>query len=113
MLQNVSWTVSTLNHSVTEELNRLPADMRARFTRVGELIEKFGLYEVGLPHVRSLGDKLWEIRANGRDGISRGIFVTVKDRQIVVLRVFVKKSQKTPRREIELALSRAKEKGLL
>ena len=78
MLENMSWTVSTLNHSVTEELNRLPADMRARFARVGELIEKFGPYEVSLPHVRSLGGKLWEIRASERDGISRGIFVTVR-----------------------------------
>jgi phage-related protein len=45
----------------------------------------------------------------GRDGISRAIYVTASERRVVVLRVFVKKTQKTPRREIDLALARAKE----
>lgn len=45
----------------------------------------------------------------GRDGISRALYVTAKGRRVVVVRVFVKKTQKTPRREIKLALQRAKE----
>jgi phage-related protein len=45
----------------------------------------------------------------GEDGISRALYVTGKDRRVVVVRVFVKKTQRTPRREIELALKRAKE----
>lgn len=50
-----TWLVSTLNDTVTQELERLPADMRAKFTRVSELIEKFGPQKVGMPHTRSLG----------------------------------------------------------
>lgn len=107
------WYVSTLNDTVTQEIERLPADMRARFTRVSELIERFGPHKVGMPHIRSLGDKLWEIRASGKDGISRGIYVAVKDKQVIVLRVFVKKTQKTPKKEIDLARTRAKEAGLI
>ena len=61
----------------------------------------------------NLGDKLWEIRASGRDGISRGIYVAVKDRRIVVLRVFIKKTEKTPSQEIDLAKQRAREAGIL
>ena len=45
----------------------------------------------------------------GKDGISRAIYVTTKGRRVVVVRVFVKKARKTPRREIDLALERAKE----
>ena len=45
----------------------------------------------------------------GKDGISRAIYVTAKGRRVVVVRVFVKKARKTPRREIDLALERAKE----
>jgi phage-related protein len=45
----------------------------------------------------------------GRDGISRAVYVTAKGRRVVVVRVFVKKTQKTPRHEIEIALQRAKE----
>lgn len=49
------------------------------------------------------------MRLKGRDGISRAIFVTAKGRRVVVVRAFVKKTQKTPRREIDLAMQRAKE----
>lgn len=45
----------------------------------------------------------------GRDGIARSLYVTATGRRVVVLRTFAKKTQKTPRREIELALERAKE----
>ena len=108
-----NWTVETLNAAVDEELEQLPVDMLAKFTRVTELIEKFGPQQVGMQHVRSLGDKLWEIRASGKDGISRGIYVAVKDRRIIVLRVFIKKTENTPRKEIDLAKQRAKEAGIL
>jgi len=47
----------------------------------------------------------------GKDGISRAIYVTVRGRRVVVVRVFVKKTPKTPRREIDLALEQAKEVG--
>ncbi len=45
----------------------------------------------------------------GKDGISRAVYITAKERRVVVIRVFVKKTQKTPRREIEIALQRARE----
>ena len=66
-----------------------------------------------MPHTRSLGDKLWEIRASGKDGISRGIYVAVKDKRVIVLRVFIKKTQKTPKNELDIAKQRAKEAGLI
>jgi phage-related protein len=108
-----TWSVSTLNDTVTQELERLPADMRARFTKVSELIQKFGPQKVGMPHTRSLGDKFWEIRASGKGGISRGIYVAVKDKRVIVLRVFIKKTQKTPKKELDIAKQRAKEAGLI
>ena len=46
---------------------------------------------------------------NWRDGISRALYVSAVDKRVVVVRVFVKKTQKTPSREIEIALERAKE----
>jgi phage-related protein len=49
------------------------------------------------------------MRMKGQDGISRAVYVTAKDRRVVVIRVFIKKTQKTPRREIDIALQRAKE----
>ncbi len=49
------------------------------------------------------------LRVTGRDGISRAIYVTASGRRVVILRAFVKKTQKTPPRELEIARQRAKE----
>ena len=83
--------------------------MRARFVRVAELVEAVGLPSVREPHVKHLHGPIWEIRLKGKAGIARALYVTVPAQRVVVLRVFVKKTQKTPNSEIELALQRAKE----
>ena len=83
--------------------------MNRQIMRVVRLIESFGGDRVGPPHVKHLQGRLWEMRLRGRDGIARALYVTVTGQRVVVVRVFVKKTQKTPRREIELALERAKE----
>ena len=105
----MKWTVETLNENVDKELEALPVDMRARFIRVVMLIETFGLDRVGLPHIRRLEGPLWEIRMTGKAGISRALYVTATGNRVVVVRVFIKKTHKTPRREINIALERAKE----
>jgi phage-related protein len=103
------WKIETLNAVVTAELNALPDDMLAKFRRIGELIQTQGIERVREPHVKHVRGCLWEIRLIGRDGIARALYVTASGRRIVILRVFVKKTQRTPRQEIELALVRAKE----
>lgn len=60
-------------------------------------------------HVKHMQGPIWEMRMRGRDGISRALYVAAEGRRVVIVRVFVKKTQKTPSREIDLALSRAKE----
>ncbi|MCB1019833.1 MAG: type II toxin-antitoxin system RelE/ParE family toxin, partial [Acidobacteria bacterium] len=98
----MSWTVETLNETVDAELEALPADMRARFVHIARLIEEFGLTAVREPHVKQVRGSLWEMRLMGRDGISRALYVTARGQRVVVVRVFFKKSQKTPKREIDL-----------
>ena len=105
----MTWTVETLNDVVDAELEELPADMLARFRYVSLLIEEFGLDRVREPHVKHVRGSLWEMRMKGKDGISRALYVTAVGRRVVVVRVFVKQTRKTPNREIELALKRAKE----
>ena len=103
------WRVEFLNVAARAEVDSLPADLRARFARIVELIEMHGLERVGGPYVKHLEGKLWEMRMKGRDGIARSLYVTAAGRRVIVLRTFVKKTRKAPRREIELALERAKE----
>ena len=105
----MAWIVELLDDRVREELDLLPADMKARFRRIVELIQSYGLDQVREPHVRHLEGSLWEMRMKGKDGISRAIYVTARGRRVVVVRVFIKKTRKTPKREIDLALERAKE----
>lgn len=104
----VKWTVETLNETVDAEVEALPADMRARLAHITKLIEELGLALVGEPHVKHLDGRLWEMRLTGRGGISRALYVLARDRRVVIVRVFVKKTQKTPRHEIDLALARAR-----
>jgi phage-related protein len=105
----VAWRVEILNERVATEITGLPADMQARFLRLAERIASVGLESLGDPHVKHLEGKLWELRLTGRGGIARALYVTAIGRRVVVVRAFVKKTQKTPRSEIELALQRAKE----
>ncbi len=105
----MAWRVRTLNATVDGELDALLADMRARFVRIARLIATIGLERVGMPHVRHLTGQLWEMRLGGWDGIARALYVTAKNQQVVVVRAFVKKTRRTPQREIVLALRRAQE----
>lgn len=103
------WTIEALDDVVKAELHALPADQIARFLRIGDMIQALGLERVGEPHVKHIEGPLWEMRMKGRDGISRAFYVVARPKRVVVVRVFVKKTQKTPRREIELALQRAED----
>ena len=105
----MTWSVETLGTQVDAEILALPKDMQAAFVRLAERIEAVGLERIGQPHVKHLQDKLWEMRFTGRDGIARALYVTAIGRRVIVVHAFVKKTQKTPRGAIELALRRAKE----
>jgi phage-related protein len=102
------WSVEYLPIAADEE-SELPVDMRARFARMAEVIRQNGLTHLPRDWVKPIGDKLWELRITGRDGIARAIYVTAAGPRVVIVRVFVKKTQKTPQHELELARQRAKE----
>ena len=103
------WTVEALNAAVDAEIEALPRDMRARLARLSAIIEEYGFGGLPRDAVKHLDGRLWELRITGRDGISRAIYLTAAVRRVVIVRVFVKKTQKTPPREQELARQRAKE----
>ena len=105
----MNWRVDVLSQSVVEEIDALPPDMRAKLDHIVRMIEELGLHQVREPYIKALQGKLWEIRIKGRDGIARAIYVTVKERRIVILHAFRKKTRKTPEAAIRTALSRMKE----
>lgn len=103
------WTVGFFSDAAIAEVKALPRDLRSKFERIVAMIQSHGLEQMREPYVKRVEGKLWEMRLSGRDGIARSLYITASGRRVVVLRTFVKKTEKTPRREIELALERAKE----
>ena len=99
------WTVA-LHPEAEPELLALPEDMRARFLRIADMLQEFGPHQVGLPHVRPLEGKLWEMRMQGRDGIARDVYVAMHGRRLLVLHVFVKKTLTTRRKALDTARKR-------
>ncbi len=90
----MQWSVETLDENVDAEIEALPVGLQARLIRLMEMVEAVGLEQLHEPHVKHLDGKLWELRAKASEGIARGLYVTVAGRRVVILHVFVKKSQK-------------------
>lgn len=103
------WAVTFLNDDVEAEMESQPEDIQARFKRMVLLIGEFGLQQLPPKYVSHLEGRLWELRLKGKDGIARALYVTASGQRVVIVRVFTKKTQKTPRKEIKLALKRAEE----
>jgi phage-related protein len=55
-----------------------------------------------------MGTGLYELRGRGKEGIGRAFFCALSHGELVILNAFVKKSQKAPKRELELARQRMK-----
>ena len=100
------WAVETLDDTVDAEIMGLPSGLQARLIRLMEMVESVGLEQLHEPHAKHLEGKLWELRAKAMEGIARGIYVTVTGRRVVILHVFVKKSQKTPKSALDIAKQR-------
>lgn len=103
----MNYTVSFYNSSVQKEIYGWPTGIYAKFLRIAEQIEISGP-NLGLPYTRALGEGLFEIRAKGPEGIGRAFFCCVVNREVVILHGFIKKTQKTPLKEIQLARKRLK-----
>ena len=65
--------------------------------------------DLGMPHTRAMGGGVFELRIKAAEGIARVFYCTVVDRRIVILHQFMKKSEKTPPKELEIARRRMKE----
>ena len=104
----MAWSVTFFNDRVEADIRALPAGFVARFIRYAERMELFGP-DLGMPHTRSMGGGLFELRIKAAEGIARVFYCTVIDRRIVFLHSFVKKAEKTPPKELEIARRRMKE----
>ena len=104
----MAWSVTFFSDRVEAEILQLTPGFVARFIRYAERMEQFGP-DLGMPHTRAMGGGMFELRIKAAEGIARVFYCTVVDRRIVILHQFVKKSEKTPPKELEIARRRMKE----
>lgn len=89
-------------------IDKLPKIPSAKLARQLDLLEEFG-NELGMPHAKPMGGGLLELRVRGKQEEVRVFFVHVVDKRIVLLHGFIKKTQQTPKKELDIARSRQKE----
>ena len=104
----MKWKIIYYNEELQHWTENLPVEIRAYYARITERMEIYGP-NLGLPHTRPMGEGLFEIRAQGKEGIARIFYCTVINQKIVMLHGFIKKTRKTPRNELKTANQRMKE----
>jgi phage-related protein len=102
------WTIEYYSAQVEQEILDLPSGLLARYLRLADMLQAFGA-NLGMPHTRAMGDGLLELRVKSKEGIARVFYCTLVGQRIVMLHTLVKKSQKTPQRELTLAYRRMQE----
>ena len=104
----MNWTITYYSESVQAEILALPAGLLARYLRYSDRMEVYGP-DLGMPHTRAMGEGLFELRLKAPEGIGRVLYCTMIGKKIVMLQHFIKKSDKTPPKELALARRRMKE----
>ena len=108
MAKVIYYTTSTGENPISDFLDKLNPKQQAKLIRIFSYIEVYGLQSI-LPHVKKMDDApFWEIRILGKDNI-RVFYVVVTGKTVLALHGFIKKKQKTPAGELNLALNRYKD----
>jgi len=102
------WEIRFYSERIRKDVEAWPAGIRAAFIRIADRMESHGP-NLGMPLTRAMGGGLFEIRCSGREGTGRVFYCTMIGGQIVILHAMVKKSQKTPAHDLDIARKRLKE----
>jgi phage-related protein len=101
----MNWQIDYFNEKVEKAVLKMPTGILARYLHLSDLMLEFGP-NLGMPHTRALKEKLFELRIKAKEGIGRVFFCTKIGKRIIILHSFVKKSQRTPEKELKIARKR-------
>ena len=104
----MDYTIEYYSDAVQEQIMELPDTLAARYIVLTRRMIALGP-NIGEPHTKAFGEGLFELRLKGAEGIARVFFCTLVGKRIVMLHSFIKKSNRTPTREREVAETRMKE----
>ena len=101
----MKYIIDYYNEDVEREILELPDGLLARYIRLTEIMQVSGP-NLGMPHVRPMGEGLYELRLKGKEGIARVFYCKVVKNTITMLNVFIKKTEKTPKKYLDRACDR-------
>ena len=104
----MNYTIEFYSERVQAEIMGLPETLAARFLNLSGRMRDSGP-NLGDPHTEAFGGGLFELRLKGAEGIARVFYCALVGKRIVMLHSFIKKTQKTPPRELKIAETRLKE----
>jgi phage-related protein len=104
----MTWSIEYYSPELEQEVLGIPDGLLARYLHLTELMLEFGS-NLGMPHTKVIDKRLFELRLKSKEGIARVFYCTKIGKRIVMLHVFIKKTQKTPKKELKVAIQRMKE----
>jgi phage-related protein len=104
----MDWQIVYYGVGVQEAILAFPPGLQARYVHLTQRMLAFGP-DLGMPHTRAMGKGLFELRLKSKEGIGRVFFCTRPAQRILMLHAFVKKSAKTPAKELKVARELTKE----
>ena len=104
----MAYSVEYFNRRVREEIESWSVGILADYVRLIELLLEFGP-SLRMPHSRPMGGGLFELRPRGVEGIGRALYCYLAGQRVIILHGFVKKSERTPAGDLEIARRRMEE----
>lgn len=104
----MEFSIEYYSEKVAADIVALPLTLRSRYFHLTDRMRIYGP-DLGMPHTRAMGDGLLEMRLKGQEGIARVFYCTLMGHRIVMLHSFIKKTDKTPAKELAIAKKRMQE----
>jgi len=104
----MTWKIKYYNDDLQEEILNFPRTLLAKYLKLAEIMQEYGA-DIGMPHTKAFGKGLFELRLKGKEGIARVFYCTLIGKNIYMLHSFIKKTDKTPKKELDLAKKRMQE----
>jgi phage-related protein len=103
----MDWNITYVDKKAEDIVLSWPAGIQSQYVKAIRLVREFGPFY--LNDTKAMGKGLFELRLQAQEGIGRTFFCVVKNKEIIILHGFIKKTQKTPLRELRKARSKLKE----
>lgn len=104
----MTYKILYYNDTVAEEIINLPMPLGVRYVALTERMKNAGS-NLGMPHTKAVDKGLFELRLKADKQIARVFYCTMVGKRIVILHSFVKKTQKIPQKELQIAKQRLNE----